>query len=83
MKVVHTHDNTGGLHIETPYPAELHLKDFFAIWGKAFNSTCIFDYCIDDKHELEFTVNSDPNNEYENLAFQDRDAIRIIYSEKQ
>src|SRR5713226_790895 len=32
MHIIHTHDKTGELHIESPYYHQFHLKDFFTIW---------------------------------------------------
>lgn len=39
MAEVHTHDNTGTIHVETISTArltELTLADFFAVWGTSF-----------------------------------------------
>lgn len=82
MRTIHTHDNTGKIHLESPYPYKFHMKDFFSVWEKTFNSNCIFEYCADEKHELLFFVNDLENTEYENLALNDGDKIRIVYKEK-
>ena len=82
MHVIHTHDATGELHIESPYPHQFSLKDFFTVWNRTFNNQCIFEYCVDEQHEILFTVNSIPNDQYENLPLRDPDKIRIIYKEK-
>ena len=81
MHVIHTHDKTGELHIESPYYHQFRLRDFFTIWGKTFNRNCIFKYCIDENHTLSFFVNGAENDEYENLPLRDGDIIRIVYSE--
>jgi hypothetical protein len=82
MHVIHTHDESGELHIESPYYHRFYLKDFFTIWGKTFNRNCIFEYCVDENHTLLFFVNGVENNEYENLPLRDGDTIRIVYREK-
>ena len=82
MRVIHTHDSTGKIHIESPYQYQFYLRDFFTVWNKNFNSNCIFEYCVDNKHELLFFVNNEINNEYENLPLNDEDMIKIIYKEK-
>ena len=88
MRVIHTHDASGTLHVEPPYPVPLYLKDFFYIWGdttgedKVFNETCIFDYCSNETHELNFFVNGQSNDEYGELKLEDRDSIRIVYEER-
>ncbi len=82
MRVIHTHTTDGIIHVESPVVQEFHLKHFFIIWGKNFNSTCIFDYCVDEDHTLTFTVNEQPNSEYENLPLRDKDRIKIAYAAK-
>ena len=82
MKVIHTHDSSGELHVESPFPHQFYLKDFFTLWGKSFNSTCIFEYCSDDKHALEMTVNGFVNNQFGDLPLKDGDRIKITYREK-
>ena len=34
MRVIHTHDTTGKLHIEAPYPHKFYLRDFFYYLGQ-------------------------------------------------
>ena len=82
MRVIHTHDSTGKIHIESPYQYQFYLRDFFTVWNKNFNSNCIFEYCVDNENELLFYVNNEMNNEYENLPLNDKDMIKIIYKEK-
>ncbi len=81
MRPVHTHDATGQLHVEGPCVRDFTIGDFFKIWGKEFNSQCIFDKCT-DKGELTVTVNGISNNQFENLVLRDRDNIVIDYKEK-
>lgn len=82
MKVIHTHDENGKLHIESPIARQFYLKDFFTIWGKTFNSTCILDNCIDDKHKITVLVNGIENGQYEDIPLNDHDRIMIFYEQK-
>ncbi len=88
MRVIHTHDASGTLHVEPPYPVTLYLKDFFTIWGeqsednRSFNQTCIFDYCENETHELNFFVNGQTSEEYGELELKDGQLIRIVYEER-
>ena len=82
MRVIHTHDSTGKLHIESPYPHQFYLDDFFTIWGKKLNSSCIFEYCEDQSHELTFYVNGVKSNEKENIPLKDEEQIKIVYSKR-
>jgi hypothetical protein len=82
MKVIHTHDSTGKLHIESPYPYQFYLKDVFKIWGKNISSSCIFNYCEDAEHQLDFYVNNLKNDLRENIPLIDGEVIRIVYKRK-
>jgi hypothetical protein len=76
MRPVHTHDATGELHVEGPCQRDFNLGDLFLVWGKTFNSDCIFDNCVSsDGGKLTMTVNGQLNEEYENLVFRDKDRI--------
>lgn len=79
MRVIHTHDATGKLHIESPYHHQFYLDDFFAIWGKNLNSSCIFDYCGDKEHKLTFYVNGVQNEQKDGMPLKDGDEIKIVY----
>ena len=86
MSVLHTHDATGVVHVESHVVKDFQLRQFFLIWSKSsgkekvFNSTCIFDYCSDGNKTVKMFLNNEPNFEYENLILGDRDKIRIEYS---
>jgi hypothetical protein len=81
MKVIHTHDNTGKLHIESPYPHQFYLGDLFTIWGKQFDKNCIMAYCADENHSVELYVNNQRNEYYHDLPLRDGDRIKIVYKE--
>jgi len=79
MRVIHTHDSTGKLHVEAPRPHQFYLKDFFTIWGRNFNSTCLLGECIDSEYAIEVTVNGFPSELYEDTPLRDADKIKISY----
>ena len=79
LRVIHTHDPDGRLHVESPVPHQFALADFFTIWGKTFTGKCIFEYCIDGDHVLDMFVNGEKSELYENLPLKDQDRIKIIY----
>jgi len=77
MQPIHTHDDTGTLHVESPYRYPYTLGDFFTIWGKPFSSQQILDCKADPTHRIVMTVNGVPNNEYEKYVMNDGDKIVI------
>src|SRR3989344_4637794 len=52
MHPLHTHDDTGEIHVESPEQRDFTLADFFAVWGKPFNKDQILDYQTDAMHEV-------------------------------
>lgn len=79
---LHTHDNTGKIHVESPVQKDYHLSDFFAVWGQTFTSEQILDSKVDATHKIVMTVNGQPNTEYGDLVLRDGDQIVINYEAK-
>ena len=82
MRGIHTHDDTGRLHIETPSQIDAPVGAFFNIWGETFNSEQIFDNVANSSKEVVMLVNDVINDEFENYIMLDGDKIEIFYQEK-
>ena len=82
MYALHTHDNTGVLHVESPEKRDFTLSDFFAVWQKTFNKDQILDFKADDRHIIREAVNGKETQDYENTILRDKDEIVISYEEK-
>ena len=54
---LHTHDNTGIIHIENSVPATFYLGQFFIEWGVKLTPTCLGPYCSGNGKELAVFVN--------------------------
>ena len=57
MRGIHTHDDTGKLHIETPEAMEARLEHFFQIWEQPLTSTQLLDATVGDGESISLTVN--------------------------
>ena len=83
MSPVHTHESDGTIHLENsrPWlkPETLTLGYFFEVWGKNFNSSCIFEYCNGEAGTLTMKVNGQPNYEFGDYIMHDKDNIIIEY----
>ena len=83
MSPTHTHTGDGVIHMENDMPWQkpetLTLGYFFKVWGKNFNSSCIFEYCNGQNGNLAMTVNGQPNAEFGNYLMHDKDEILIEY----
>ena len=90
---IHTHDlaedpaeeteNGRRLHMESLNPqlkpSTLSLWYFFKVWGKTFNSTCIFDKCNGPNGQVKMFVNDKPNTDFDKYFMHDGDRILIVY----
>jgi len=81
MRPIHTHDGSGTLHVEAPCKRDFKLHEFFEVWGRTFTYDCIYDYCNDETHVLEYKVNGRTTNIDSNFVMLDKDEIEIIYKE--
>ncbi len=79
MTSLHTHDNSGKIHTESPEKRDFNLGDFFAVWKKTFTKDQILDSKVDDKNIIRLTVNGKEVQDYENTILTDKDEIIISY----
>lgn len=56
---LHTHDDTGIIHIENSVPAIFTLGQVFIEWGVKFTPTCLGPYCAGKGKELAVFVNGE------------------------
>ena len=82
MRGIHTHDDTGKLHIETPSDMDATLGSFFNIWGKNFDEDEILGNHENSDYEVVMYVNGKSNSEYEQYSLQNNDNIEIRYQQK-
>jgi len=81
MNSLHTHENSGEIHVESPEKRDFTLADFFAVWQKIYNKEQILDYKVDARHVIRQTLNGQETQEYENIILHDDDKIIIYYEE--
>jgi hypothetical protein len=80
-KAVHTHDETGTIHVEPNVYVPFSLGDFFDVWEKPFNRDQILDFKRDGNHEIVMTVDGSASEEFEKLMLKDKQQIVIEYRE--
>ena len=78
MRVIHTHDASGEIHIESPRPFDFTLGDFFTVWGKPFSAQCLLDNCMSYAGSMTMLVNNATSTEYGNYIMRDGDRIELI-----
>ncbi len=83
MRGVHTHDDSGRIHIETPGSMDAPVGAFFVVWGEEFDETHILNKVANEDNEVVMFVNGVLNDEYENYVMKDGDVIDIEYRARQ
>jgi hypothetical protein len=85
---LHTHDDSGIIHIESPVAKDYTLGQFFDIWNKKFNNSQIFDNVANGKNNNDnnSTLNVYVNGQkvsnganYRDIKLNEHDQIAIVY----
>jgi hypothetical protein len=71
MMALHTHDETGKIHVEFPQVRDFTLGDFMANWGQPITR---------DGYNMAMTVDGVENTEGENLILKDLQKIALRYT---
>ncbi len=82
MTAIHTHDEDGVIHVESPIEKDFTLGDFFAVWNKDFSATKLLDKTTENGEMITVTVNGTSVDTYENTILRDKDKIVISYQAK-
>lgn len=62
LTILHTHDPSGIIHVESPNFAAFSLGQFFAVWGLPLSQRCIGSLCAGAGKELRAWVDGAPVN---------------------
>ena len=76
---LHTHDHTGIIHMESPYPFRYTLGDFFAVWGVRFGPAQLGGLSGAGGSGLHFYINGQPLSNPAAHVLRNRDNIAIGY----
>lgn len=79
---LHTHDDGGIIHIESPVTRNFTLGQFFDIWKKSFSNVQIFDNIANGTNTMSVYVNGNKingNTDYRNINLNEHDQITIIF----
>jgi hypothetical protein len=79
---MHTHDETGIIHIEAPIKKTFTLGEFFDIWKQKLSNNQILNYTTDSNHPLNVYINGTKVPTEINLRDIDihaHDVIAIVY----
>lgn len=81
--VLHTHDSSGIVHIESPDRRAYTLGQFFDVWGVRFSSTCIGGYCASGNKQIRVYVAGQPyTGDPRGIVFKQHEEIVVTYGTK-
>lgn len=81
MHSLHTHDDTGIIHIESPVKHDFTLAGFFHIWNTSFSATEIFDHTVSADKQLKLFVDGQEVTTAEKTVMEDRKSYVIMYGD--
>jgi hypothetical protein len=79
---LHTHDDSGIIHIESPVTRNFTLGQFFDIWKKKFSNTQIFDNIANGTNAMSVYVNGNKikaDASFRNINLNEHDEIAIVF----
>ena len=77
---IHTHDEDGIIHVESPTFEDFTLGQFFDIWGVRFNDECLGGYCNGKNDRLKvFVKGLEIMNNFRKIKLEPKQEIAIFY----
>jgi hypothetical protein len=81
---LHTHDDTGVIHIESPENRTFTLGEFFDIWGENLSNSQIFDNAVGEGNNNIFNVyvngkQVDAGTDFRQVPINTHDEIALVY----
>ena len=76
---IHTHDQTGVIHMESDVPHKFTIGDFFAIWGVRFGKASLGSLVNDGDKQVHVYVNGKPVADPVHYVMKDQDNIVVGY----
>ena len=79
---MHTHDETGIIHIESPLQKSFTLGQFFNIWKQNLSNNQVLNYTTDITHPLNVYINGTKvsnGTDFRNIHIHAHDVIAIVY----
>jgi hypothetical protein len=77
MAGLHTHDQTGVIHVENA--AEPTLGQFFEIWGVPFSADRLGPYETEGNERVRMWVDGQPSEEFGDLVLEDGQEVVVAY----
>jgi hypothetical protein len=75
---LHTHDESGVLHVENDSERQINLGQLFTQWGVRFNADCVGGYCAPDKPHKVYVDGQQFTGDASTIVLKDREEIAVV-----
>jgi hypothetical protein len=75
---LHTHDDSGILHVENDKDRQINLGQLFTEWGVRFNNDCVGGYCAPDKPYKVFVGGQQFTGDASTIVLKNLEEIAIV-----
>ena len=79
LRVIHTNDASGTVHVTSNDRQTYTIEDFFQVWHKQFSDHEFMGYVVNDGHHLSITVNGRAVSTLETTPLHSGDVVSIVY----
>lgn len=74
---LHTHDDSGLIHVESPKRKTFKLKDFFKVWGQPLSKKLVLDHALTKNERVTILVNGAQSKGVGSQVLHDHDVILV------
>ena len=75
---LHTHDDSGTLHVENDKERQITLGQLFTEWGVRFTNDCVGGYCAPDKPHKIFVAGKAYTGDPAGIVLTNREEIALV-----
>ncbi len=80
IQSIHTHDDTGTVHLESSEARTFTLAEFFGVWGVRFTPDCLGAYCNDQTNHLQvFADGKEVTGDLQSVPLDDQSVIVVTF----
>ena len=80
IQSIHTHDDTGTVHLESSQARTFTLGEFFGVWGVRFTPSCLGAYCNDQQNTIRVYVDGrQQTGDLRDVALDDQSVVVVTY----
>jgi hypothetical protein len=80
IQSIHTHDDTGVIHLESSQTRTFTLGELFGVWGIRFTPSCLGAYCNDQENKIRVYVDGqEATGDARQVPLDDQTVVVVTY----